>query len=179
MDILTNQEILESFEIIIDTREQRTPRLHRRVQAMGVPVERATLAFGDYTYNLDISGRKLYDTSGTISPKCIIERKMDIDELAACLGKSRRRFEAEMRKAHDYGSRIYLLCEDGSWDKILSADYRSRFNANALFSSLAAWQVRYDLQIVFCSQVNSGRVIRELLYRDAKERLERGEFDDG
>lgn len=145
---------------------------------MGVPVERATLAFGDYTYNLEIDGRKLYDTSKTISPRCVVERKMDIDELAACLGKDRRRFENELRKTSEHGSRTFLLCEDGSWDMILAGKYRSKFNPNALFSSLAAWQVRYNLQIVFCSQINSGRMIKELLYRDAKERLEHGEFDE-
>ena len=33
------------------------------------------------------------------------------------------------------------------------------------------------MNVVFCKEETSGRLIKEILYRDLKERLERGEFD--
>jgi hypothetical protein len=36
--------------------------------------------------------------------------------------------------------------------------------------------VRYDLQLVFCKEETSGKIIKELLYRDLKERIARSEF---
>jgi hypothetical protein len=37
--------------------------------------------------------------------------------------------------------------------------------------------VRYDLQVIFCKEDTSPTLIREILYRDLKERLTKGEFD--
>jgi hypothetical protein len=44
-------------------------------------------------------------------------------------------------------------------------------------ASLMAWTVRYNLRPIFCKAETSGALIKEILYRDMKERLERGELD--
>jgi hypothetical protein len=36
--------------------------------------------------------------------------------------------------------------------------------------------IRYELQVIMCKAETSGRLIKEILYRDLKERLERGEL---
>ena len=171
------QEILQSFRIVADTREQATPKAVERYESFGVPVQRATLSYGDYCGNITLpSGSDLYDTSKTISAKCVIERKMSIDELAGCFGRGRKRFEREFQRAKDTGAVVYLLVEGASFEAIINKRYRSRFNPNALLASLTAWMVRHDLRLLFCKPNTSGRVIKEVLYRDIKERLERGEF---
>lgn len=171
------QEILQSFRIVADTREQDTPKAVERYESFGVPVQRATLSYGDYCGNITLSsGSDLYDISKTISAKCVIERKMSIDELAGCFGRGRKRFEREFQRAKDAGAVVYLLVEGASFEAIINKRYRSRFNPNALLASLTAWMVRHDLRILFCKPNTSGRVIKEVLYRDIKERLERGEF---
>ena len=171
------QEILQSFRIVADTREQATPKAVERYESFGVPVQRATLSYGDYCGNITLpSGSDLYDISKTISAKCVIERKMSIDELAGCFGRGRKRFEREFQRAKDAGAVVYLLVEGASFEAIINKRYRSRFNPNALLASLTAWMVRHDLRILFCKPNTSGRVIKEVLYRDIKERLERGEF---
>ena len=92
-------QILESMEILVDTREQSTPKSRQRYRSFGVPYHRATLAYGDYTANYVLpDGRKLYDDSKTISPICIVERKMSLDELAQCFTHSRERFEREFKR---------------------------------------------------------------------------------
>ena len=177
MDIFEQRAVLESFEVLADTREQNTARARDRYERIGVPVSRAKLNFGDYTYNATLpDGTRLHDTEKPVTPYCAIERKMSLDELAMCLGKDRDRFQREFDRARDAKARLVLLVENANWENLINGKYRSRLNPNAYLGSLTAWSARYDFQIVFCKEETSGRLIREFLYRDLKERLERGEF---
>ena len=83
----------------------------------------------------------------------------------------------EFERASDNGSRIYLICENANWENLLNGKYRSRLNPNAFAASAAAWMIRYNMNVIFCKEETSGRLIKEILFRDLKERLERGEFD--
>lgn len=169
-------DIIRSFSIIVDTREQETARAKRRYAALGTEYTRAVLDYGDYTYNLTLPGGPLHDTSKRVKGKVVVERKQNLDELAMCFTRSRDRFRREFERAADAGARIYLLTENASIDLILAGQYRSRFKPQAFIASLMAWSVRYDMVPVFCDMNSSGKVIKEILFRDAKERLERGEF---
>lgn len=177
MDNFEIKHILESFEIIIDTREQPTKRAFERYESFGCPYKRQTLNYADYTYNVRINDRPLFLPDIRVNGLCAIERKQNLDELAMCLTRSRDRFEREFLRASEKQAKIFLLVENASWDMIYDGQYRSRFKPKAFIASLAAWQVRYNLNVVFCEARHSGFLIREILYRDIKERLERGEFD--
>lgn len=178
MDVFDQKKVLESMEILVDTREQDTKRARDRYKTFEVPFRRATLSYGDYTYNATLpGGRSIYDVSDTISPICAVERKMNLDELAGCFGRERKRFQGEFERASEHNSRIYLLCENANWENLINGKYRSKFNQKAFLASTAAWMVRYNLNVIFCKEETSGVLIREILYRDLKERLERGEFD--
>ena len=50
--------------------------------------------------------------------------------------------------------------------------YRSRMQPKAFVASLTAWLARYNCQIIFCEPATTGKLIREVLYRELKERLE-------
>ncbi len=177
MDVWDIKETLKSFRILIDTREQDTARARKRYASMGAPYERATLSYGDYTYNAVLpDGRPIYNTSETIKAKAVIERKYALDELAQCFTRGRDRFEREFTRARDNGCRIYLLVENASWENLINGKYRTRFNANAFTASQIAWMVRFNMNVIYCKEETSGRLIKEILYRDLKERLERGEF---
>ena len=169
-------EALGTFRIIADTREQNTPRAKERFKAFGVPIERATLSYGDYCAQITLPGGELFATADTIKPACVIERKMSLDELAACFTRGRDRFRREFERARETGAKIYLLTEGGSFEAIINHRYRSKFNPSAFLASLTAWCVRYDATPIFCKADTSGEMIREILYRDIKERLERGEY---
>ncbi len=181
MEIFDIKKVLDSFEILVDSREQDTDRAQRRYKSFGVPyTQRVTLSYGDYTYNATLpNGKKIFDISKTIKPLCAIERKMDLDELAGCYTRSRQRFQKEFEKALENGCRIYLICENANWENLLNGKYRSKLNPNAFMASEIAWMIRYNMNVIFCKAETSGRLIKEILYRDLKERLERGEFDDG
>lgn len=169
-------EIMKSFRVIADTREQITSRAVHRFVALGANLERATLDYGDYCGNIDLPSGPIYDTENRIQARCVIERKMDLDELASCFTRGRERFEREFKRASDNNAKVYLLIENGNYEAIMQHRYRSKFAPAAFIASLIAWQVRYDLSVVFCKSDISGILIKEILSRDMKMRLERGDY---
>lgn len=169
-------DILKSFRIIVDTREQVTPRAEERYAALGVPYSKSVLDYGDYTYNLTFTDGKPLIPEGRVKGLCVVERKQNLDELAMCFTRSRDRFRREFERATEAKARIFLLVENASLDLLLSGQYRSRLNPKAFLASLTAWTIRYNSTPIFCEMGHSGRIIKELLYRDAKERLEGGKW---
>lgn len=167
-------QIIDSFKIIVDTREQRTGRSEQRYMSLGADYERGILDYGDYTYNLMLAGGPLHDISQRIRPKCVVERKQNLDELAMCFTRSRERFQREFDRAAEAGAKIFLLVENASFDMILNGQYRSKVNSNAFLSSILSWSIRYGMIPVFCDMKSSGRLIHDILFRDMKERLEGG-----
>ena len=177
MDIFEQRKVLESFEVLIDTREQDTKRARRRYETFGAPYRRATLSYGDYTYNAMLpDGKPLINTEQTAEPFCAIERKMNLDELAQCFTRGRQRFQREFERAKDHDCRITLIVENASWENLYNGKYRSKFNSNAFVASVHAWAIRYGMNLIFCKEETSGKIIKDILFRDLKERLERGEF---
>ena len=170
--------VLKSMRVLIDTREQDTPRARRRISVIGLPAERVALDYGDYSYNATLpDGSDIYDlTAGRIRPSCAIERKMDLDELAQCFCGQRDRFEREWERAADAGARLWLLIENASWAAVYGHRYRTLMNHDAFVQSILAFQCRYDSRLIMCDDIISGKLIHDILYRDLKERLERGEY---
>lgn len=167
---MTNFEIehcLESMVILVDTREQPTQKLKSRLEIIGLPYERKKLDQGDYSCKCILPGGEELDFSSRVS----IERKMDIDELCLCFGKERKRFEREFVRAQENGCKIYLLVENGNWEKAYNGKYQSHYNPKALIASINAFRARYSMQIDFCKEETTGRLIKDILYRELKEYL--------
>jgi len=158
---------LKSAIILVDTREQHTQLFDRRMDMVGYPYVRHKLNCGDYSIKCTLPDGNEF----SLADQCVIERKCSLDELCMCFGSQRKRFEREFERARDSDCRIYLLVEDASWEKILGGKYRSKFTPAALTASILAWMARYDLKIIFCSQLSTGLMIRNILYRELKERL--------
>ena len=173
------EDCLRSMVVMVDTREQDTKRARERYSRFPCAYVRQALAYGDYAYNFVLpDGKHFIEHSGhEVAAPLVIERKMDLDELAGCFTRSRKRFEAEFIRAKEKGARIYLLVENASWEKLLAGKYRSQYNPAAFLASILAWENRYDLHLILCKEESSPALIYEILKRDLKERLERGEFD--
>ncbi len=135
---------------------------------MGCPHERQKLNFGDYSAKFPLPNGEWLD----LSDKVVIERKMSLDELCNCYCKERARFEREFERAKDSGAKIYLLIENASWEKAYQGNYRSQMNSSAFIASLCAWLARYYCQVLMIQPETTGQLIRDLLYREGKERLE-------
>ena len=166
------EKALERLKILVDTREQETARFHRRMKAVGLPYERRKLDAGDYSAVVEIDGEEV-----SFESDFAIERKMSLEELCSCFGQQRDRFRREFERAAASGTKIYLLVEGGSWDKIYNWDYVSKMHPNALISSLNAYRARYNMQLDFCSSSKTGDLIKEISKREAKERLTNGKAE--
>lgn len=168
---MTNFEIekcLESMTLLVDTREQPTKKLQDRLAAAGLPHERQKLDVGDYSCKCMLPGGEVLD----FSAKVAIERKMNLDELCQCFGRERKRFEKEFERAKEAGMKIYLLVEGDNWEKAYNGKYRSLLKPQALIASIDAFRARYGMQLDFCKPETSGKLIRDILYRELKEFLQ-------
>lgn len=174
------QECLDSMEIIVDTREQNTERARERYSRFSVPYKRCALDYGDYTYNFRLpDGKWLYELekhNKALEPRVVVERKMDLDELTGNFTRGRKNFEEEFEKVKAINGRIYLLVENATWENLMNGRYKSKFHKKAFMASITAYMVRYGAGVIFCKEETSGALIKEILYRDLKERLENGEY---
>lgn len=161
------EKALNELTLIVDTREQTTARLEHRLESAGLPYIRKKLDYGDYSAkcgDLDLSG------------DVVIERKMNLDELALCFTSQRKRFENEFIRAKEAGAKVYLLIENATLDTLYSEDaYKirchSQFKRKAMLASITAFIARYGIYVIFINEDNAGLIIREILYREMKERL--------
>lgn len=162
------QDSLDTLKILVDTREQPTGLFEKRMEQIDLPWERRKLDFGDYSACvLDADGVEI-----DFSPSFALERKMHTDELAQCLTRSRDRFAREFGRAKDADAKLYLLVENASWEQVFNGKYRTRVSPKALSASMLAWLARYNCQIIMCKAETTPKLIREICYREAKERLE-------
>lgn len=169
---------LDSLVVIVDKREQPSERAERRYKSFGSPYRRATLNYGDYAYNFQKpDGEWFFNEEETIAAPVVIERKMDLAELSGCLCQQRDRFEREFQRARDHGASVYLLVEDATWENLINGRYKTKFHPHAYEASLLAFIARYDIKLIFCKKETSGKLIRDILFRELKERLERGIYD--
>lgn len=106
---------LETFTILIDTREHETSALTQRIQQIGCPVERQKLNFGDYSAKVILPTGVPYSLENIV----VIERKMSSDEIANCFTSQRDRFTREFERAKAAGARTYLLVERTTWEMAL------------------------------------------------------------
>lgn len=161
-------DALDGMRVLVDNREQDTPRLRARLKEIGCPVERITLNFGDYSAKFPLPGGEWYSLERAVT----IERKMHFDELCHCFCQDRDRFEREFERAKEAGAKMYLLVESATWENAYAGKYRSQMRSTALIASMCAWLARYDCQLLMCKPETTGKLIHDVLYREGKERLE-------
>lgn len=163
------QNALDNAILLLDTREQDTLQLKARLRDIGWPVERAALRVGDYSAKFPLPSGAWLD----LSDKAVIERKFSLDELIQCYTRERARFVREFERA---GScKIYLLLENATWENVYAGKYRSRMQPKSLAASMLAWLARYNCQLLMCKAETGGKLIRDILYREAREILETNE----
>ncbi len=108
--------------VIIDTREQ---------SPWDFPVDVARVREGLCTGDYSIRGLE-----GIVR----IERK-SIDDLAACCGRERDRFERELLRLRAFPRRAVVV--EGSEDDIRHGRYASKIEPRSVLASIAAWASRY------------------------------------
>ena len=128
--------------IVIDTREQ-TPLPFRNLSTVT-----DTLLTGDYSFR---GGEELF----------AIERKSVPDLVSCCMGDNRVRFERELHRLRGY--RFKRLLVVGHSVEIEQHRYRSDLAPKAVLNTLAAFEVRYDVPVVWSALPNDAALLVERL----------------
>lgn len=102
---------------IRDSREQLPWNLSPLAMVEG------SLQTGDYSFR---GGEQL----------CRIERKR-LDDLLACVGRERERFEREIERLLAFPARCLIIESD--WPEIEAGEYRSKVSPKAVAGSILAW----------------------------------------
>lgn len=171
------QKCLDSMKILVDTAEQPTDEYQRRCESFGVPYERRNLDYADYTYDFMLpNGSWIHESESVVKGAAVIERKMSLRELSGNLCQNWERFCREFDRARKCGASVYLLVEDGSWMKIITGKYGTKFNSKAYLHRLLKLIAVYQIKPIFVQKELSGQMIYEILYRELKTRLESGEY---
>lgn len=156
------KEKLKRLEIICDTREQKNDHIIGYFTKNKILNKARKLDEADYSFELD--GISFED-------EVSIERKANWDELAGNITKERNRLEGEFFRAKAQGKKVFLLIENGTYADLLSGNYESNLNPNSFFSTLMAWQARFNLTIILCRKSESGKIIHGIGYYWVRERL--------
>lgn len=170
------QQCLDSFKILVDTAEQPTKEYQRRCDSFGCPYERRNLDYGDYTFDFRLPNGTWLHELPLVKGQAVIERKMSLRELSGNLCQNYDRFCREFDRASAENASVYLLVEDASWVKIITGRYGTRFNSKAYLHRLLKIIGKYNIKPIFVPKELSGQMIYEILYREAKRRLESGEY---
>lgn len=129
--------------IVIDNREQVMLPF-----AVNVKTERGTLYSGDF------SVKGLEHLIG-------IERK-SISDLCGSLTSGRERFERELHRLRGY--RFKRLLVVGHRSEIVAGNYRSKAKPQSILASLNAFEVRYDIPVVFANEKTAAELVVRWCY---------------
>lgn len=166
------EKALSTMVIICDSREKPTAEAKKRWESFGVPYRIQALKSGDYTAEFTLPNGDTFCMEDIV----IIERKMSLTEICGNFCQNRDRFIREFERIKGVGAKVYLLIEEASWEDAYKGKYRSQMHPNALIANLTAWMARYATQILFCDAQTTPRLIKDILYREAKERLQNMEI---
>jgi ERCC4-type nuclease len=131
--------------VVIDSREQ-CPLPFSKLKTQS-----GALITGDYS----VAGLETLFT---------VERKYISDLVGCCKGPNRERLERELHRLR--GFRFKRLVIVGSEAQILAGQYHSDIKPQAVIGTLHAFEVRYDVPVVFCEtpEIAARQVERWAMY---------------
>ncbi|HGH7178527.1 TPA: ERCC4 domain-containing protein [Bacillus luti] len=164
------KEILDTLEIMVDTREQKNQHVLDYFRKKNVPFRLRKIDTADYSAVIPKNPemgitRDIYLSAG-------IERKNGVDELVQSI-KDRTRFENELIRASKHPFVLYVEDLNG-YLKILKGEYRSKYKPEALLGSLKTFEVRYNFSTVFLPPSTTGNYIYYHFLYMAREYLKKG-----
>ena len=144
------------MKIIVDSREK--PQAIRGILTYfdrhGIEWEKRKLETGDYM----LDGQ----------PGLLLDRKCGIGELCMNLcSPDRRRFYNEIRRAHDQGVRLVILCEQAGVRSLADVSaWRNKYGkvtGRQLQDAIYKLEIGYGVPVLYCDKRSTGRRIVEIL----------------
>jgi ERCC4-type nuclease len=158
------KEILQAITVIIDTREQENSHITGYFRANRIHYVERALKFGDYSFECPTIPELGFTEPFSFEQRIVVERKNSLDELSGNLAQARERFERELEKARECQAKLILMCENGSWDKIIEHKYRTDMNERSYLGTLFSFSHRYDVQVQFVPSKYAGMFIFSQFY---------------
>lgn len=168
------KEVMDKAVLLVDSREQINPRFGERIKSASIPWKRVKIDEGDYSIATTLpDGSEI-----SLINKVGIERKKDLNELAACFGSDRDRFKREVLRACEKGKHLYLLIENAQFDYLCNdllykTHCSSKYNRQAMLMSIISWSIKYNFTPIFVSERNSGELIAKILKKELEIEIER------
>jgi DNA excision repair protein ERCC-4 len=116
--------------ILIDSREQDP------LQFEHLASQTSTLQSGDYSL---LGASELFS----------VERKTVADFVGCCVGDNRDRFARELHRLRGFHFKRLLII--GTESEIREGKYRSNIKPQSVLGTLSAFEVRYEVPVVFCA----------------------------
>lgn len=126
--------------IVTDTREQTPLQFSRLANVV------ETLLTGDYSVEC-------------WEEHFAVERKTIGDLVGCCVGDSRTRFERELHRLR--GFRFKRLLIVGTRTELENHRYHSKVLPASILGSLAAWEIRYDVPVIFAPTADEAATLVE------------------
>lgn len=162
-------EILDSMIIVVDKREKSIDHIIDMFERHDIMFINKSLSSGDYSILIPANQDLDLPCDLWLDKEIFIERKSGVDELCNNLGKHRDRFENEFIRST--AKRKILLIEGCTYSDIVQHNYKSKMSPKAIWNSLMAFYIRYDIQVVFVEKHMSGSYIYNVLRAYVRELL--------
>lgn len=138
---------VEDVVCIADRREQRPLQLELRT----IP---GTLPTGDYT------------VAGCEALICV-ERK-ELNDLVACVGRERERFERELQRMRAYECRVIVI--EATREDVEQQRYRGQVSPSAILGSVYSWVARGITVEWAGDRQQAAKAVSRILFCAARER---------
>ena len=177
-----NRHILNSFDKGFEYKVSEHDMYRGKKSKQGEPIQYYIqdkgLKVGDYTIAIQLPNKEVIN----FKDKVVVERKADLNELCCNLfdkkdGDGFTRFERELIRAKEQGIKVYLVIEATDiHSKILSSEHfrydrASKVTPASFNAMLMALCSRYNINVWYTDKANSGRLIHDILYYEAREYL--------
>lgn len=113
------------------------------------------------------------------NPRCVVDRKQNLLEVASNVGQDHARFKRELERAQEYGIHLVFLVEHGgtiktledvqAWSNPRLKDHPLALSGQRLYKIMLTMQNKYGIEWLFCDKRCTGRRIIEILSGESKE----------
>ena len=168
----TDKEIktlIKSIVILEDSNEQENSHIIDFFEKKKLKYKRKKLNFGDYSFFLPENKELGIERDIYFDDEICVERKNSLSEIAGNFGKGRKQFENELIRKKD--CKMFLMIEDGSWEKINAKLYRADYTVESFLATLYVFIARYNISVDFISKELAGQFIYSMFYYYIREYL--------
>lgn len=153
------KELVSNMVILRTNNEQKNEHIIDGFDKKGVKHEGRSLETGDYCFKLLANQELGIVKDWWFTDELCIERKNSVDELASCMKDIA--FINEIRRMSKIEN-AYILVENDRIDDIISGNYISQYNSNAMLRTLLKWEQKYGIHTIFVKRSNMAKMIFEI-----------------